>query len=482
MQLQQILENNNEKVRLVAYLIIMVVLARPLSRFLGVTWEERANVANQLIFALDPLFGITVEQTSALLFGIYLGLVLLLLLDPKKRIQGLLLGVGTGVGLVALLSLGLFLPNIDLVGQLPLIIGGIVFGGLLGGGRDLLELQAAEALEFRRAATILFLLLSGIMIIALIEYHVIFPEIISVDFASDSVSFGASGGSGISFEPDSILTNTVLTGIFIVTLRKFFKYDSSEEFFILGPVGSGKSLFLVGKYLAALGEITSRGDDTPMTPSSDLMELVNELDSSSDDAGWEIDSTQIDSIKNLEFTYVKGRIFPKNIRIGTLDYAGEYLDELPEALISSPDEIDSSILRQLSNRVKTADTIMLVIDMERHKRNDSLETESYFEILDSTDSANVLLIATKCDILAEEFQDDTGLDPVNYYDEFKEYVNDELTRNDQTIKSLVQNTAGSEIHPVYYQTTVKDDERVPMRDSNGNVQTMGFRRLLKKMG
>jgi len=176
-------------------------------------------------------------------------------------------------------------------------------------------------------------------------------------------------------------------------------------------------------------------------------------------------------------------MFPRNIEIGSLDYAGEYLNELPEALISSASDIDSSILRQLSTRVKKADTIVLILDMERYKRNDSLETESYFEILDEADSTEVLLIATKCDIIAEEFENETGLDPVTYYDDFKEYVNDSLVREDQTIKSLVQNTAGSEVHPVYYQTTEDEDgERVPMRDVNGNVQTMGFKRLLEKIG
>lgn len=483
MGLYNTLENHNEKVRLIAYLVVMYVVSGPLFSTLGQSWRERADVVDQLIFMLDPLIGVSLEQFSAFAFGIYIGLLGLLLIDPKKRIQGLLLSFGTGVALLALLSQNLFLPNINFVENILFVAGGLFIGGLLGGGRDLLELQTAEALEFRRAASLLFWMLFFVVVIGLIEFHVSFPELIDVDLANEAVTFPESSSSGISFQPEGFAVNSALAGVFLVTLRQFFKYESSENFFVLGPVASGKSLFLAGIYLAALDELADRGDDTPMTPSSDLIELVNELDASSEAAGWEVTSTDPDDVKNLEFTFVQGRIFPRNIEIGSLDYAGEYLDELPEALISSASDIDNSILRQLSDRVKKADSIVLILDMERYKRNDSLETESYFEILDEADSTEVLLIATKCDIIAEEFENETGLDPVTYYDEFKEYVNDSLVREDQTIKSLVQNTAGSDVHPVYYQTTEDENgELVPMRDSSGNVQTMGFKRLLEKIG
>ena len=482
MQLTNLLEDHNEKVRLLAYLVVMFAVARPLFTTLGQAWQ-RAEIADQLILMLNPLIGVSLEQFSAFGFGIYLGLLGLLLIDPKKRIQGLLLSFGTIIALVALSSLGLFLPNINFAQNILFLAGGVFVGGIVGGGRDLLELQTAEALEFRRAATVLFLILSLVVIVGLVEFHVTFPELINVDLTNDAVTFPGGGDTSASFQPGGLAGNVFFSIVFLITLRRFFKYESSENFFVLGPVASGKSLFLVGVYLAALDELADRGDDTPMTPSSDLIELVNELDASTESAGWEVTSTDPDAVKSLEFTFVQGRMFPRNIEIGSLDYAGEYLNELPEALISSGSDIDSSILRQLSSRVKKADTIVLILDMERYKRNDSLETEYYFEILDEADSTEVLLIATKCDIVAEEFESETGLDPVTYYDDFKEYVNDSLVREDQTIKSLVQNTAGSEVHPVYYQTTEDEDgERVPMRDVNGNVQTMGFKRLLEKIG
>jgi len=482
MSIGDLVRDNSEKLRLVGYFVVVIAVAAPLFSSLGEAYENRSEIVRQLIETPGALGIVSVEQLSAFLFGVFIGLLLLLILDPKKRIQGLLLGFGTVSALIALQSQELFLPNIDFVATAPVLVGGIVLGGIAGGGRNLFEIQTADALEFRRAASLLFFILSAITIVGLIEYHVSFPQVINPVFGEGTVDIVVPDNPSVEFNSEGLIGNVVLSVIFIVTLRSFFEYDSAEDFFILGPVGSGKSLFLVGKYLEALDDAADRDADTPMTPSADLMELVSEVDAASEDAGWELGATAVDDVKNLEFNYVKGSVFPKNIRIGSLDYAGEYLDQLPNALASEPEEIDDSILRRLAQRVREANTLVLILDMERYEGDESLGIESYFDILDATDSTKVLLVATKCDVLAEEFEDEMGLDPVMYFDDFKEYVNETLVQNDQTVRTLVQDTAGSEIHPVYYQTTERNGERVPMRDVNGNVQTMGFNELLDKMG
>jgi GTPase SAR1 family protein len=482
MSVGDLFRDNSEKLRLVGYFVVVIAVAAPLFSSLGKAYENRSDLFRQLIQTPGALGIVSVEQLSAFLFGVFLGLLLLLILDPKKRVQGLLLGFGTVSALVALQSQDLFVTNIDFVATSPVLVGGLVLGGIVGGGRNLFQIQTADALEFRRAASLLFFILSTITVVGLIEYHLSFPQIINPVFAEETVDIVIPNNPAVEFNSDGLAQNIVLSAVFIITLRSFFQYDSSEDFFILGPVGSGKSLFLVGKYLEALDEAADRDADTPMTPSADLMELVSEVDAASEDAGWELGATAVDDVSNLEFNYVKGSVFPKNIRIGSLDYAGEYLDQLPNALTSEPEEIDDSILRRLAQRVREANTLVLILDMERYESDESLGIESYFDILDATDSTKVLLVATKCDVLAEEFRDEMGLDPVMYFDEFREYVNETITQNDQTVRTLVQDTAGSEIYPVYYQTTERNGERVPMRDANGNVQTMGFNELLERMG
>jgi len=238
MSFGDLISDNSEKLRLVGYFVVVIAVAAPLFSSLGEAWQ-RSDIFKQLIQTPGALGIVSVEQLSAFLFGVYAGLLLLLILDPKKRIQGLLLGFGTVSALIALQSQGLFLPNIDFVANIPLVVGGVVLGGIAGGGRNLFEIQTADALEFRRAASLLFVILSAITIVGLIEYHVSFPQIITPVFGEGTVDIVVPNSPNVEFNSEGLIRNVVLSSIFIATLRSFFEYDSAEDFFILGPIGSG---------------------------------------------------------------------------------------------------------------------------------------------------------------------------------------------------------------------------------------------------
>lgn len=391
-----------------------------------------------------------------------------------------MLWLGTTSGLVALLTVDLFIPNINFVANAIWVISGLLVGVIIGGGRQALQVRTAQSLEFRKAAQLIFFIISVIIIIGLIEYHVSFPELIAV--SGNNVSI-ASVSPNISFNSDGAFLNFLLAGVFIATLNRFVEYDASKSYFALGPKESGKSLFLVGMYLAALNEAESRVSDAPLNPSSDLMNLVSNLDSGSQESGWDIGATDATDVNSLHFNYISGKIFPKNISLFGLDYAGEYLSDLPSALVSPPRDIDNTTLKILKNEIEITDTLILVLDAERYSNGESLEIEPYFDILKSLSDKNVMLVATKADILAEEFKKDRGLEAYQYFNEFREYVNQEFTEGNQNIRTLVQDTSGTEIQPVYYQTRVTDNgERVPMRDSRGNVNIVGFDELLEEMG
>lgn len=478
-KLNEILRSEREKVLLGVYFLIMVAVVGPLFLTLGEAWRQSA-IVRPAILSLNPVISVNLEQFSALMFGVYLGFLLLLILDPKKRVQGFLLTIGTVSALIGLLSIGLFIPNINFAENILLLLLGMGSGTVMGGGRQLLEVRTTRALEFRRAAVLMFYLLTSIIVVGLAELHLNIPqffEVTSNEIVLQSVT------PSISINRSGILMNAAMGGIFILTLQRFVEYDSSESFFILGPPASGKSLFLVGKYLAALDDATTRDADTPLPPSSDLMQLVDDLDAADQDAGWGLDPTGATDVEELEFQFIKGRVFPKNIQLASLDYAGEYLDELPNALASSPDEIDNSTLRLLTQKVSNADTLIMLIDVERYNNNESLQIDPYFDILNAVSGKDIIFVATKCDILADEFRNERALEPHQYFDEFREFVNETLVENNQSVRALVQNTSESEINPVYYKTNVDDrGERVPLRDRNGNVITVGFEELLEKMG
>lgn len=476
--LTETLENHGEKIKLLIYFVVMIAVAGPLFLTLGEAWRD-SHFIRPIIISLDPILSITLAQFASFAFGTFLGLLVLLTLDPKKRVQGILLWVGTATALAALSSIGLFLPNLGLGQNYGWVAAGVVIGVLLGGGRKLTEVQTAEAREFRRSALLLYYVLTLVVVVGLLEYHLQYPEVFTV--SQQGLVLHAVTPS-ISVDTSGIFTNLLMSGVFVVTLGRFVKYDSDEQFFVLGPRGSGKSLFLVGAYLAALEDAESRDSDTPLNPSSDLMDLVGTLDAADSEAGWNVDSTGAQDIEDLSFQFIDGTVFPKNIGVSSLDYAGEYLERLPDVLMNPDQQVDDTTLQRLAERVQGADTIVLLVDVERYHNNEKLGIEPYFDILNVASGKDIILVATKADILADQFREQQSLEAHQYFDDFREFTNETLRENSQAVRTLVQDTSGSKIHPVYYQTKVTDDgERVPLRDRNGNTNRFGFDELLTKL-
>jgi len=471
------LRENREKLKLLVYFALILALAAPLTNMLASAWDQ-AIVAVELV-NVRRLVGADHQAVSITVFGFYVGLLILMTIDPKKRWQAFLLWIGTLSGLLALQSLGLFLPNVNMIGRFHLVLGGIVVGSAVGGGRKLADLQNLQTVEFRRAARVLYYLLVAFIIIAFLEKHLVYPDLFTV--TPSGVLLEPVSSPQFGFNDEGLIGDVVVSGLFIVTLRQFVKYDAEQQFFILGPRASGKSLFLIGAYLEVLDRTRSDGATTPLNPSQDLMSMLEALDRQQSE--WIVEATGRGELKRLQFQYVHGSVFPTNVQLSAFDYAGEYLERLPDALTGAIDADDmDTTLQRLSEGIQTADTLILVVDTERFVNNEPLDISEYFSILQATDNKDVLIVATKTDVLADDFEEERGLEAHLYFEEFKQFVATRL-RQSENVDSLVTQTAGSEIHPVYYQTTVNESgNRVPMRDDSGSVMTVGFDELLDKMG
>lgn len=471
------LRQNSEKIWLVVYFVVILVLTAPLSQMLGSAWES-ANLPQTLLY-LPGLIGVDFGAVTGFFFGMFLGLLVLMTIDPKKRWQGMLLWIGVVVGLIGLSTMDLFLTNLDLTEEAGWIIGGVVLGIIAGGGRKLLDIQDTDVFEFRRASIAIYYVIIVIVAVAFAEYHIQYPEVFEI--SQGTVETKSVDSSAVEFITDSLVQNVIVSGLFVVTIRQFVQYDAQQDFFVLGPRASGKSLFLTGAYLEALER--SRNDDsrTPMNPSQDLMEIVEALDQRRTE--WILEATARGQVNILEFQYVQGSVFPKNVRLSGVDYAGEYLSLLPDALTGAiPENEGDEALWELVEQIEETDTLLLMIDVERYVNQEPLEISEYFSILQSADIESVLLIATKADFLAEQFREDKNLEAYQYFDDFKEYVNQELRQNNQ-VDTLIQETAGADIHPVYFQTRENDQgDKVPMRDDSGTVMTVGYDQLLDRLG
>lgn len=468
---------NREKGFLIGYFVILLGLSYPVSQMVTRGYQQ-ANLIESML-RLRHLADITLTQVSVTAFAFFVGLLVMMTIDRKKRVQAVLLWFGVFVSLIVITSQGLG-PGIgDAAASSLWFIAGFVAGIVVGGGAKLLNVESFQTLEFRRASKGVYVLLSLIVIISFLEFHFTYPSIISV--TGDSVSVNIPEDPSLGFNQTNLVLNTVTSGVFLAVVNRFIQYDANKNFFIIGPRASGKSLLLAGAFQEVNERARTNKNATPLNPSADLMEMMDEFDRQQ--SGWMIEATGRGELNNLAFQYVHGSVFPTNIRVAGADYAGEYLERLPGALTGeiSSDEMDTT-LERLKEGVEQADTLIIVIDCERFVKNEPLEIAPYFTILQATDDKDALLIATKADYLAEEFEEENHLEPHQYYEEFTDYVNQRLRQN-QNINGLATQVGDKPIHPVYYQT--KEDSQgniVPVRDDQGNALTVGFEQLLEKLG
>ncbi|WP_241175367.1 hypothetical protein [Natronolimnobius sp. AArcel1] len=356
---------------------------------------------------------------------------------------------------------------------------GLAVGLLFGGVLKTLTLKSTGTFEFRRAGKFIYLLLIVLVLVSLIEAHLAYPEFL--DISADGIAIYSIDTSAISINVDGLPEHTIAAGVAVVTMRRFIRYDSDDDFFVLGPPGSGKSLLLIGAYLEAI----ERGRDKKMAkrealnPSQDLMELVEFLDR--DDTDWIVEATGRSELKNLEFQFIKGQLFPKNVTVSSVDYAGEHLSRIPDALngeISNPD----AELAQLTAGVEEASTLILLVDIERFVNKEGLGIAEYFSILEAAEEKEVVVVATKADLFAEQFWEEHDLKAHESFGKFRDYVGEQL-RQSERFSALLRQTPEVDVHPVYYETTVNEEgERVPVRDESDSLVTVGFDRLLKRLG
>jgi len=471
----EMLRSNEEKLRLVLYLLVIVVLSLPITLMAGHAYQ-RAILMDYML-RLRLLIGLNLVEVASAVFGIFLGLLLLMTLDRKKRWQAFLLWLGLGVALFALVQMDLFLANMDL-SPVPSLVG-IAFGLFVGGIRDIFSNENIATMEFRNASRGIFVFLVVVVVFSLFENHVTYPDLLRI--TQDGVELLTVSSLDFGVETEGLLQNVLVSAIFLVTLRRFIQYDAEKGFFVLGPPASGKSLFLIGAYLEALRKADEE-TRAPLDPSDDLMSMIEHLDRPNN--RWIVEATGQGQVEDLRFQYVHGDVFPKNVRLSTLDYAGEYLSQLPDVLTDTVmEENTDQVAQRLASAVRAADTLILVVDVERFVDDaQNLDINPYYGILEAVGDKDVILLATKADLLAERFQEERGLEAHRYYDDFREFVNNQL-RQSKTVDSLVLQTGGGEIIPVYYQTTENEHgERVPMRDDANQVMTVGFDYLLDRIG
>lgn len=454
---------------------VMVVTAPILGWMMGRAWVPGNPVydrGEQLLGTALGLSGVAaLELVGSFGIGVYAALLVLFVIDVKKRVQGSLLVIGSVLVLAVLTASGVFLPNVEYTA--PLNVFGLVLGfasGLLVEADQLRALdwsastfrrptlQTGDVPEFRHAVTVLFGLVSVVVVGSL----------------ANAVVTGVV-----------LVYDVVAAGAFLFVSYRFVRYDSETRYVTLGPARAGKSMLTLGLCLELLQSDGPHPDPNEYLQSG--LERVSNLQPG--DERWPIPSTPPDELQVSSFEVIVGYYFPRRLELTALDYAGQHLQHVAELLRKGGEVGGDGVPAQVAGWIDRSDTLVVLLDVERlvypekfqgvgvtDDENISWGLDQYATILEHSDPEDVVVVATKCDILVDR----QLVDPPSVhdsYDEFRDAVTERLASRPD-VRELLELTGSSKINPVYYVTKRRGSEYVPRLDEDGNPMPVGFSHLL----
>lgn len=289
-----------------------------LMRLLVGAWEREGAVYN-LVWGIARELGST-DVIFILPTAIYVALLILVLLDRMKIVQGMLLAAASVIGGVLLYRDSLLWGNVDWIGNLHIVLIGLMTGLALGGGRKLYDKN--PPFEFRRAIQMIFVLISMILVVALLETHIIYENPIG---SANGLVVRPFDPSTLGFEAAGFVTNTVLAGAFIVMLQIFTNYEYSQSFMVVGPKRGGKTTLMTGVYHTA-NEIT----EETVEANDVLIEHRSELIENTPGFGDVDKATQAGKEDYLWFKYDHGQLLRKRVEVEAVDHGGEVLADIQD--------------------------------------------------------------------------------------------------------------------------------------------------------
>jgi len=464
--------------KLLVRFVLIVATAPVIGSMMARAWVPGNVLYEESRALLTRILGLTgsaaVDLVAVFVGGFYLALLVLFLFDVKKRVQAVLLSLGTGLACGAVAIAGVFFPALAVT---PL--NGFSF--LLGFAAGLtLELQQLVAIdfetssfrrptlengtlpEFRNAATVLFGILAIVVVATLGQ--VVLADVVTV-------------------------FDLPASGVFLILLYQFVQYESETSYMTLGPARSGKSMLMLGLCLELLRNAETYPDPNDYLQQS--LERASNLQPGTEQ--WPIPSTAHDEVRAASFEVIAGYYFPRRLELTALDYAGQHLGRVAELFETDakPDD-DDGVPGQVADWIVSADTLFFILDVERlvfpeefqeagvtEETNVSWGLEHYETILDHMNPEDVVVIATKCDILIDQ-----GIvDPPSEYSSFDAFGDDitEYFLSRPDVRELMGTTGASAIQPVYFQTRKRDGEYVPRLDADGNLIPVGYTQLIDEI-
>lgn len=457
-------------------------------------WGNRGQ-AYHLVWGLTSLLDSGSYALFVMPIGVYLGLVIVAAFDYFKRVQGLLLVIGTALAGFGLAARGLLtsIPWLSLT-TFGLFVVGILVGMVwLGGARS--ALSNGRPLQFPQAYRSLFALVTIITVLGFVEAHVLYQPVLVSGF--DEIVFHQFHVDGI--EGSSLFIDLFGSIGLIFLMWWFTGHESEKEVVIIGPTGSGKTWLLGGLNYVLEEENQYDPNAIPTRAEGAVQETTGKMRARNFDA---IEST--DEGRRLGFQFVHGDLLKQRVKVKSLDYSGEALQYF-ETLDPSEDDIEADNLEEalelavgvaqarplgarLSEIVYHADCVGMAVPLDQHAQNainrstipdyldpnnlltrarmDKSEYHSKYEnIANNYEDKDMFLIATMADIAKEDYESTVGTTAVTEWYDFREHVTKQFTMPE--IQGTRQYLNGDDrlVHPIYFKVD-PDDPKTPA----GNIK------------
>jgi hypothetical protein len=297
---------------------------------LATAWTERPwSFVRHLVFGGIDALGIDPTVFYYIPLGVFLGLVVGLLADSFKYVQGVVVAGAT------LLAVPLvFIPRGVFVGPLASSFGAntalmailAAVGTLRAGGVTFDRLDDAQR-EFPRIPAIIFWLTAALAVFGLFEAHVNYVG--PIRFAPEVGELRTLPFDFRGFVWDGVATHLAGVLVLLPALRYFTMYERGLNIIMLGPKRSGKSAVFGGIHLYIRDNVDERS--AAATRVSRLRQSIESkqfpdptpstLQSGS--GGSEGSQPML-----LELPYSWGRFVPTRVRFSVVDYPGEALEDI----------------------------------------------------------------------------------------------------------------------------------------------------------
>ena len=445
-----------EYIKFFALFIIVAGLTYYLMDIVARSWSTPLMQGiSGTIRLIDPS-GISLFITF--MIGFYLGSLILLLLDRKKRAQAIILLAGIVVLVTYLLKH--FTVGWNLI---YIVLGAAV--GIYLGSKDVGWKNINAKGKFKRAAS------------NVSKFSIIYAA------ASLVFVYSAPGVDNSGFITDALV---VFAFSFFFMLLMGYEFIG-PKIVILGPEESGKTLFLAGCYKRVV-DVT----EIPTDRSNDLIDLMTELHK-----GW---PTRTKDIKEYHFTYEVGKLFPRETFFSTSDYPGIYLKDIAQYIDNKEDidkieDVAKKSRVEVARHVADADILIFVIDTDRYPRFEEMGIDHYLKIItelrESGKKIEHYIVVTKSDFFKDQYP--------NYesdYEGFKKFVEEKFISN-IFIRELLIGESSKRFYPVFYYTkntanpaydpllpiTKYNRQYIssPIHDNYGNVYVYGFDKFMDQL-